>query len=173
MKINQGTVMKQVLVLLAALSMIQCSGGKELQQHETMALGWIERHDFMTPAYPKFGQTLDTIHVDERFIELIKELHAGFDFVVVLGTWCSDSKREVPRFLKIADLAAIPPGRVTFYGVDRTKQSADGVTEKYHIERVPTFIVLKDGKEVGRIVEAPANTLEEDMLVILAEAQNK
>ncbi|MEK7671115.1 MAG: thioredoxin family protein, partial [Bacteroidota bacterium] len=93
--------------------------------------------------------------------------------VVVLGTWCSDSKREVPRFLKIVDLSLIPPAQIQFYGVDRTKKSSDGVTDRYKIERVATFIFLKRGEEVGRIVESPKNSLEEDMLAILADAQSK
>jgi len=36
------------------------------------------------------------------------------------------------------------------------------------IERVPTFIVYDGIKELGRIIETPAETLEEDLLMILS-----
>ena len=65
-----------------------------------------------------------------------------------LGAWCSDSRREVPRFLKIADLAGMDATRIKLYGLDRTKKSSDGLTDRYGIERVPTFIFLRGDKEV-------------------------
>ena len=153
-----------------------CSGSKTATNTslpEKMELGWMQRSDFMKPAYPSFPGNYDTVHISDNFVEMIKILHARVDIVVVMGTWCGDSKREVPRFLKIADLASISPSQIKFYGVDRTKKSPDGITEKYHIERVPTFIFLKNEQELGRIVESPVHSLEEDMLSILADAQGK
>jgi thiol-disulfide isomerase/thioredoxin len=85
--------------------------------------------------------------------------------------WCGDSKRELPRFLKIADEAGFPPARITLYSLDRTKKSPDGMTARYGIEYVPTFIVLKDGAEVGRITESPKVSVEADLLTILAAAR--
>jgi thiol-disulfide isomerase/thioredoxin len=164
-------------LVLVTLFVLGCSGSKETStsnlSSEKMELGWIHRTNFMSPDYPKFQQMYDTTTIEPQFVEMIQQLHNDVEFVVVLGTWCGDSRRAVPRFLKIIDLASVPSSRIQFYGVDRTKRSADGVTERYNIERVPTFIFFKHGKEVGRIVEAPKNTIEEDMLAILADAQNK
>lgn len=165
------------LLLLGTIFFIGCSGGIESKKHETsreqMQLGWMQREDLMTPDYPKFKENYDSFRVDDNFVPMIRTLHSGIDIVVVLGTWCGDSKREVPRFLKIADLTSIHSSAITFLGVDRSKKSSDGVTEHYKIERVPTFIFLKRGEEVGRIVESPKNSLEEDILTILADAQSK
>ena len=165
------------LLAIGALLLTGCSGAKETTDKkalpEKMQLGWMQRGDFISPDYPNFKQSYDTIHIADNFVEMIKTLHSGIDFVVVLGTWCSDSKREVPRFLKIVDGSLIPTGQIRFYGVDRTEKSSDGITDRYNIERVPTFIFLKHGEEVGRIVESPKNSLEEDMLTILADAQDK
>lgn len=136
-------------------------------------LGWAVREDFMQPDYPGFQEYYDSYQVDGNFIQMIQTLHQGVDVVVVLGTWCGDSKREVARFLKIADLASIPSSHIKFYGVDRTKTSDDGVTEQYDIRLVPTFIFLKHGIEVGRIVESPKTSMEEDLLVILADSQGR
>lgn len=169
--------MKQCVVMIfLALIAGGCSGSKtatNTSSPEKTELGWMERSDFMKPAYPEFSGNYDTVHISDNFIDMIRVLHGGVDIVVVMGTWCGDSKREVPRFLKIVDLASIPPQQIKFYGVDRTKKSSDGITQKYNIERVPTFIFFKNDNEVGRIVESPRHSLEEDVLSILADAQGK
>ena len=164
-----------LMIAATALIMMSCAGSKTTAHdpNEKMERGWIERSAMMKPDYPKFRESFDTLRVDKNFVEMMKTLHTDIEILVVLGTWCSDSKREVPRFWKIADLASIPSAAIKYYAVDRTKKSADGLTDNYKIERVPTFIFLKRGNEVGRIVESPKNSLEEDMLVILADAQNK
>jgi len=56
---------------------------------------------------------------------------------------------------------------VHLFGVDRSKKSTDGTTEKYTISRVPTLIVLRGDEELGRIVESPRSTQEKDLLRIL------
>ena len=42
---------------------------------------------------------------------------------------------------------------ITLIGVDRAKTSLYNLHNLFHIVDVPTFIVMKDGKEVGRVVE--------------------
>ncbi len=170
--------MKHLMMLvLLTIAFLGCTGTRTVKDSssspEKMELGWMQRSDFVTPLYPTFKENYDTVHVGPDFIDMIKMVHEGVEMTVVMGTWCGDSEREVPRFLKIADLASIPPQQVRFYGVDRTKKSSDGVTEGYNIDRVPTFIFSKKGKEIGRIVESPLNSLEEDILNILADSRGK
>lgn len=169
--------MKYCVMIAASLLLVSCSTSKDAgtttQTSEKMELGWLHRSDFVTPEYPLFGENYDTTHIEPQFVDMIHRLQDGVEVVVVFGTWCGDSKRNVPRFLKLADLASIPPERIRFYGVDRSKKSSDGVTERYHIERVPTFIFLKNGNEVGRIIESPKHSMEDDILAILADAMNK
>ena len=86
---------------------------------------------------------------------------------IVMGTWCPDSRREVPRFMKILDLWGFPEEKVTIIGVDNTKIAPIGDYEKLGIERVPTFIILENKVEKGRIIENPVTSLEQDMLNIL------
>lgn len=79
--------------------------------------------------------------------------------LLVLGTWCRDSKRELPRFLAIVKAAGVPESAVTMVGVDRTKRDPEGLTETWRITRVPTFVVFRSGQEIGRVVERiPAGT---------------
>jgi len=154
------------LVFLAA----GCAGGSGSAADAPMAIGRVDRSILLSPAYQAFATTYDTTTVGQEFVDLLSLSHQGVEVVVVLGTWCSDSRREVPRFLRIADLAGIPGDRVSLIGVDRAKKGGDVPVDGYAIERVPTFIFMKDGKEIGRIVETPATTLEGDMLTIFAGA---
>lgn len=86
---------------------------------------------------------------------------------VVMGTWCSDSKMEVPRFYKILDYLGYPSDKVKLLMVGRDKKAKGNETEGLNIERVPTFIFYREGKELGRIVEYPQESLDKDMVKIL------
>jgi thiol-disulfide isomerase/thioredoxin len=86
---------------------------------------------------------------------------------IVLGTWCPDSRREVPRFMKIIDIWKFPPESITFIGVDDAKLSPVAEYKDLDIQRVPTFILYKNNVEAGRIIENPVTSLEQDMLDIL------
>jgi hypothetical protein len=86
---------------------------------------------------------------------------------VVMGTWCPDSRREVPRFMKVVSLCHFPVSKLTFIGVDNEKHSPVGEYVNLGIVRVPTFIVYKNNIEAGRIIENPVTSLEQDIVNIL------
>ena len=86
---------------------------------------------------------------------------------IVMGSWCSDSQREVPRFYRIMDEAGIPDEKVELLCVNRDKMVPGMDISALIIERVPTFIIYDGLKELGRIIETPAETLEKDFLRIL------
>jgi hypothetical protein len=50
---------------------------------------------------------------------------------------------------------------------DRIKSSPVSGYEELNIERVPTFIFLKNNIELGRIIEYPLASLQQDMINIL------
>ena len=91
---------------------------------------------------------------------------------IVMGTWCPDSRREVPRFMKVLDTWKFPSGKLTFIGVDNGKLSPIGEYDKLEILRVPTFIIYKNNIEAGRIIENPVTSLEQDMVKILEGMKN-
>lgn len=74
-------------------------------------------------------------------------------FLVFGGTWCNNTQYLLPKFFSLLDAASVPGNQVTLIGVDREKHAANHLAEDLHITRLPTFIVLKDGKEVGRVEE--------------------
>jgi len=130
--------------------------------------GFVTRAQLREAPFETFQQRYDTLRVEENLTEFIGRVREGAEVLVFFGGWCSDSMREVPHFLKIADRAGFPPATIKLYSLDRTKKSADGLTDQFGITLVPTFIFLREGGEVGRIVESPKASLEQDMLEILA-----
>jgi thiol-disulfide isomerase/thioredoxin len=87
-----------------------------------------------------------------------------------MATWCPDSKRELPRFFAIMDGVGMDEAMLTMVGVDRTKIDTEGLTAKWSVTRVPTFVFLRNGQEVGRVVEkTPVGaTLEGEIARLLA-----
>jgi thiol-disulfide isomerase/thioredoxin len=104
---------------------------------------------------------------DEFIVGQIKELKDSVDIQIFMGTWCSDSRREVPRFLKIIDLIEFDQSRIQIINVDRKKTSPSHEEKNKNIKFVPTFIINDNGNEIGRIIEFPIITLESDLLSIL------
>jgi hypothetical protein len=74
--------------------------------------------------------------------------------------------------MKIIDLLQFPKERIIFVGVDNTKMAPVGGYDTLGIERVPTFIFMKNKVETGRIIENPVTSLEQDMLNILTGNEN-
>lgn len=92
-----------------------------------------------------------------------------YTYEVYLGTWCGDSRRELPRMEKIFNEMGIDMSNVLIVTLDRDKISPNGEQEGKDIRYVPTLIVSKDNQEIGRIVESPSSetaTLESDLFEI-------
>ncbi|RAL20731.1 hypothetical protein DL240_15550 [Lujinxingia litoralis] len=105
--------------------------------------------------------------VDEAAARALGQVAPGAQVKVVLGTWCSDSVREVTRFWEALELAPQVPFGVEYVGVDRKLGGGDVDLAGLDIIAVPTFIVYRDGEEVGRVIERPPGTIEGDLLALL------
>lgn len=137
-----------------------------------LLLGKISKADLTQNTFNNwFSKNYDAYVENKKVIKLIKDSIANYQIKVFLGTWCGDSKREIPRFYKIIDQAKLPKGQLEVIAVDRKesayKQSPNHEEKGLNIHRVPTFIFYKNGKEINRIVETPKETLEKDILNII------
>jgi thiol-disulfide isomerase/thioredoxin len=113
-------------------------------------------------AYPEYVP-------DPEILGELKSLLNDIKIIIVLGTWCSDSRVHVSHFYKIADEMEIDQNSISLICVDETKRAENGWTDHLSIVSVPTFIFMKNDKEIGRIIEAPKNTLERDMVELLTK----
>ncbi|MEC3906607.1 thioredoxin family protein [Tamlana sp. 2201CG12-4] len=125
--------------------------------HE-MLLGSISKTDLTTNSFKTwFSKNHNTYLTNKSIIKQLKDSLNQYSIKVFLGTWCGDSRREVPRFYKVIEAAKFPESQLQVIAVNRTseayKQSPNGEEKGLNIHRVPTFIFYKNGKEINRIVE--------------------
>jgi len=106
---------------------------------------------------------------DPAAIAFLQQFDRPVEIVLFHGAWCKDCRREVPRFMRILELAENPHFTLTEYEVTPEKKDVLGKFEEYDIKRVPTFIVIREGRELGRIIEAPEKSLEDDLVSILKD----
>lgn len=77
------------------------------------------------------------------------------ELIVVVGFWCSDSRDWVPVLLK--GLESFPDAKVQFYALDRNKQGEPAWENTLNITHLPTFVMMENGQETGRITETPSS----------------
>jgi hypothetical protein len=96
---------------------------------------------------------------------------SNFSFRIYMGTWCEDSQIHVPRFIKIADKLG---WKYSLIGVNREKECPFEKKEckTWDIQFVPTMVVYRDEIEVGRIIENPKTSIEDDLLDIITKGLN-
>lgn len=118
-----------------------------------------------------FSENYNDYQENEAIIKSIKKDLSDYTIKAFYGTWCGDSKKELPRFYKLIEEAEFPKNQLEVYALSNVKglhkQGPNGEEKGYNIHRVPTFIFYKDGKEVNRIVEHPKETLERDIQNII------
>jgi thiol-disulfide isomerase/thioredoxin len=109
----------------------------------------------------------DDYQLNDSLVKLISEKINGVKITIVFGSWCSDSEQQVPRFYKLLDHAGYDDSQLKIIAVNRQKKAEEVDITDLQIEFVPTFIIYENGKELGRIVETPYDTLEEDLWKII------
>lgn len=110
-------------------------------------------------------------HSDIYTIEKLRNQLGNISIKIVFGSWCYDSEMQVPRFIKILDEIDFDDSNLVIIAVDRLKKSHDLNIDNLKIKYIPTFIVYKNNKEIGRIVENPKISLEMDLLKILQKEE--
>jgi hypothetical protein len=86
-------------------------------------------------------------------VTAIRKNADSIQLLVFIGTWCGDSHFILPKFYALTDAAAFSDSRITLIGVDREKKTLSHLAEALNIKNVPTIMVMKNGKELGRVVE--------------------
>ena len=161
------------LAVIALAPILSCatnssSGGLLHSDGETIWLGPITKTQ-LHRHFPDFADNQKTYALDASAVQKIESKLDGEEFLLFLGTWCVDSVSEVPKFLALYEDLEGPRPNLQLHAVDRAKRDRSGLAESHAIEFVPTLIVQRDGHEIGRIVELPERSMEEDLLSILNE----
>jgi thiol-disulfide isomerase/thioredoxin len=136
------------------------------------SLAQLEKEPYADWYQPNFKGYLPN---DQVISDLKKANPSQYTLKIFFGSWCGDTKRELPRMAKILERLSFPSKNLVLIGVDNSteeyKQSPQREEAGLNIYRVPTFIIYKNNKEVGRIVEYPTETLERDLLKIFSKQE--
>jgi len=114
-----------------------------------------------------FTSQYELYQPNESLVAKLSEKINKVKITIVCGTWCSDSRVQLGRFYKMIDQAGCNEKNLTLIGVNRDKNALSINVEPLNIKLVPTFIVYYNEKEIGRIIETPKKSLEEDLWKIV------
>ncbi|SNY91924.1 thioredoxin family protein [Flagellimonas pacifica] len=169
--------MKSILVtfLLISTSIFAQDINKEivLENGKKFMVGKINAEALQSQPYANwYNPNYQNYTVDKSMADMFKKKIKECNIKLFLGTWCGDSKREVPRILKILHEVKFPTDQLEIVALDGRKEnykkSPTGEEKSLNIIKVPTMIFFKEGKEINRIVESPLESLEEDMAQIVS-----
>jgi hypothetical protein len=99
-------------------------------------------------------------------LDALRKLPPGTTFIAFGGSWCEDTQKLLPQFIKVTDLCRIPRSSITVYFLSRNKTSPEGFESQYGIFNTPTFIILNNGREIGRITQNISSSMENDLVEI-------
>ncbi len=194
--------MKKILFIILAITIIACDNTTKTKKENTekevknlptlaykselnilvkdtvddnmMLLGKVNQQGLEQKEFKQWYKENYYAHqLDTNTIEALKPKLKGISITVFMGTWCSDSQREVPALYKILSAAEYDNSQLEIISVSHEKETPNHLEKGFDIQYVPTIIFYKNGTEIGRYVELAQETLEKDMLAILNESGYK
>jgi thioredoxin 1 len=165
--IAQGIPMKTLLTLVLTLALAtpqvlaQPQATPETTPISQHAYGLISANALLSQ-YSDFAAEYAAYQVSPTDIAHMQRLQ-NVSLLVLFGSWCHDSEREVSRLLKLLHQSDVALESLQLHAVNRQKQHPDGLEQKYALRFTPTIIVLRNGQELGRIIEQPQSSLAEDL----------
>jgi thiol-disulfide isomerase/thioredoxin len=157
--------MKNIYLAIAVAALFACNASRRAAHKQDYTVtteadgtkilnGYINRSLIENDtAFAWFKNNMKYGTADAVAINAFEKNKTKFSMIVFGGTWCSDTQNLLPVFYRLVDKSGYPDTKITLIGVDRAKTTIDSLQKKWSITNVPTFIVMHDGKEVGRIVE--------------------
>ena len=167
LSIHRHCATSLIKLLLLSICLISssasiCAGSSDL------LIGEINLRDLQQPAFASwFEKNYKDYHPAPNVMEKLRPLMDDVTVMLFMGTWCHDSQREVPRLIKLLQLVEFNASNLRIIGLSTNKTSSSEIEQVFNIKRTPTIVFLHDGTDIGRVVERPQTTLEQDMLAII------
>ena len=139
------------------------------KKNQDILFGECDKKAFLIP---KFSEWYNAEYSNYKVNDSVYEASykTKFDSIYVfLGTWCEDSRREIPRFIKIVENLYFKDVKLRFFCIDGNKKCDIIDPEDYYVQFVPTIIFYYRGEELCRVIETPrTGSLEGDILDLLS-----
>ncbi|MBI2380332.1 MAG: thioredoxin family protein [Gammaproteobacteria bacterium] len=147
------------LLAALALSLGGCSSFHETPKNEQPALLGPVQAEVLLEGAPEFRAAYDEERPGIPFA-----IPEGTEVLVFFGAWCHDSQREVPRFMRLAEAAGL---RARYIGLDLDKRDPAGEAVRHGVLHTPTFVVLRQGQERGRVIERSKKDLRSELVALI------
>jgi len=131
-------------------------------------VGPLARKDLVA-RQPVYGRRVHAYEPEPIMVDIIAASEQPIEILAFFGTWCSTCKEHLPALFAVLDRAANDKIQVTCVGVDEYMAEPAGLLFTHEVQATPTFIVLADGTEIGRIEDEPEVSMESDLVDILLD----
>lgn len=164
-------------ILVIAVALISCERPMNQEiinyEGETILIGNVDWDGLTTSSYGNWFITgYQDYVVDSLVLQPLVGQLSDIDILVFVGTWCDDSKYQLPQLYKILDYLKYDLDKLEVVALERLEDRrlvGPGQQDTgYEIGFVPTYIFKRNGEEVGRIIEFPEQSLEKDMVSIIS-----
>jgi thiol-disulfide isomerase/thioredoxin len=135
---------------------------------DMILLGKINRANLKTSTSTLwFNQEYDNYSVDSQWIKNLQDHLEGLEIKVFMGTWCEDSRREIPHFFNLLQALDFDQKQLDMYAMSEEKTTPENSEKGLEVYNVPTIIFFRNGYEINRFVEFPVISLESDLEKII------
>lgn len=124
-------------------------------------------------AFAWFYTGVNRYDANTNMVNYIKTNKDKVQLVALVNTTDEASKKLLPAFYKVMILASVPEESIHLYGADNSGNTGDSVADGYKVKKLPVILVMRDGKEEGRISGSPKQTVEDDLAQIIMKMNNK
>ncbi len=135
-----------VLILLFSviISSSDCGSSQYYDGHTT---GNVSTEELF---YEPYSSWVYPVYADYQFNQNYSLNQSNIHIEVYFGSWCWMSRQHVPEFIKIAQYYNL---NHQLFELNTDKGSTEGFERGKEIYYVPTFVVYRNGTEIGRIIE--------------------
>ncbi|HVR29727.1 MAG TPA: thioredoxin family protein [Thermoanaerobaculia bacterium] len=103
---------------------------------------------------PKYRADAAVYSPDPAVIARLREVGAEYHVKIVFGSWCSVCKQYLPRGLAVDDALDDAGIRFEYVGLPLEDPWHTPEVERLEVKTLPTAIVYRDGREIGRFAGA-------------------
>ena len=151
--------MKKLLLIIFTLTTMEALAQKTYQEtveaNGTKILKGVISKEVLLyePSFTWYAEKEKNYTPPQAAVDALKAKGEKIQIICFGGTWCEDTQNILPKFFVLSTTAGFMQNRLTLIGVDRSKKTYGALAEALGITNVPTFIVMNNGKEIGRVVE--------------------
>jgi thiol-disulfide isomerase/thioredoxin len=152
--------MKKIVFLLSMLLVVYTSDAQNRfetlveRPNEKSLVGVLSKEVLSNESsFTWFAENYKAYQAHAGGLAPLKNYRDSIQLLAFMGTWCEDSHFIIPRFFALTEQAGVDPTRIVLMGVNRKKETWGDLTKPLGIVNVPTLIIFKNGKEIGRVVE--------------------